>query len=260
MPPSGSSSNRKGKLTHSELLEFHRLSENIQNQISDLLDKQLPTQILQLHQLQQQFYNEINDSDRGSSLTTPQPHFSVINSKSKTDSGDRLNPAVYLHQFSAVPRPSSVVTLGCYPPHPLIQILHNSLKPLIVGFYQLISTLSLSLRLSVNDFSETGNSSLNVPVTALRSVYKSLQSLQPLLRSPLEYHSQRAVLAAKHLKYPENADYRLAVESWDERELTRILVGLLELKSRMLMLKDMISKNEEKIREPQQPTFLIQRT
>jgi hypothetical protein len=168
-----------------------------------------------------------------------------------------FRPASYAHvdksdpaSYRSPPRPPSPPCLCYLPAHPLLLPLHHQFRPCLVQLYSLLSSLSHWLHLSLPSLDDTSNSNLNIPQTAMRSVLRQQRFLAPLLsQSSTQYAAQRAALLEQAVKYGWEENYVRAIEEWDDSEYVRLRNSMRELRGRMLVCWDFLTKHEQRLTE-----------
>lgn len=103
--------------------------------------------------------------------------------------------------------------------------------------------------MTLPDVGETSSHAVDVPIEAYTAIQLMLRFIRPQLTSHIIYHSHRAKLQAKTVKYPNNQDYNESISQWDDREWSRTINLIRETRSRCIAAYDSLKKNEEKLRE-----------
>jgi proteasome activator subunit 3 (PA28 gamma) len=203
----------------------------------------LPSKVIELDKI----YNEIKDLQMSQdAIESLQSHIerelqsSVTNNAKHNsesgDSGSTLQPTV-IRENSMAPNKVMVEIVGRLRPH--IDTLNDN-----------ASKVRMWITLQIPKIEDGNNFGVSIQEAVIDEAYKLENIARSYRESGGDYFFYRARMISKIIKYPEIADYKMAVYEYDSNELKNQINLCRDLRDFYAKLYDLVIKNLQKIENP----------
>jgi hypothetical protein len=174
----------------------------------------------------------LNNTGAGDQQTTTTRRFSITQQCMQADANCTSTG------LSAIRPPTHVVQLW--------EVLETHLRSII----ELLDLVQTYLILKTPVAEEGNNTGVEIQQQCAKTVADARRFVVGCENYPKLYHSQRAKLASKCLKYPQLEDYQRALAERDHEECRDCRYLLIRLRLQCLAVVDVLHKNFEKVDDP----------
>eukprot|EP00466_Bigelowiella_natans_P002077 jgi/Bigna1/90384/estExt_fgenesh1_pg.C_690022 len=126
----------------------------------------------------------------------------------------------------------------------------DTMKVEISDLLDFLMTLRMWVQLKVPEMSDGNNFGVGVQEEIIQLLLAGRTPILSVLESSVSYFVKRGKLLTKVIKYPNVQDYRKGVEELDEAHWHCLLNASLDLRNYCVTLKDTMTKNIKKIKQP----------
>merc|ERR1719334_2249875 len=124
------------------------------------------------------------------------------------------------------------------------------MKKEVKEFSEYLDQIAMFINLHVPKVEDGNNFGVQVQDEMKTMVNRGQLSCQDFLRGIPKFHSLRAKIVSKILKYPNMMDYQKALIELDYKQLLQFKHNLLDLRNNYWILYDILLKNWDKIVKP----------
>lgn len=115
---------------------------------------------------------------------------------------------------------------------------------------ELMDALKMYINLQMPQIEDGDTFGVSIQEEALNEIVRTQDSAYNLIATPFTYHSARAELAAKLVRFPGVEDYKKALEEHDRKTVYRLKMHLTDMRNMYAVVFDIVKKNIGKISKP----------
>lgn len=115
---------------------------------------------------------------------------------------------------------------------------------------ELMDALKLYINLQIPQIEDGDTFGVSIQEEALNEIVRTQDSAYNLIATPFNYHSARADLAAKLVRFPGVHDYAHAIREHDSKSVYRLKMHLTDMRNMYAVVFDIVKKNIAKITKP----------
>lgn len=148
------------------------------------------------------------------------------------------------------PESSAHVFTGIVSTPPYLAKAFDQLRSEWDEIIEIMDALKMYINLQMPQIEDGDTFGVSIQEEALNEIVRTQESAYNLIATPFTYHSTRADLAAKLVRFPGVKDYAEAIKEHDRKMVYRLKMHLTDMRNMYAVVFDIVKKNIAKISKP----------
>mmetsp|Transcript_4079 Transcript_4079/g.7525 ORF Transcript_4079/g.7525 Transcript_4079/m.7525 type:complete len:286 (-) Transcript_4079:279-1136(-) len=259
---------------------FDKITSDLKTSAIELIHVKLPEKVLEMHDLVQSL--PLCDFNALKEVAGKIDGAGAVKDAKKSNNEDRPSKKRKLEasaangsssgsnaQLSAEAEPSSdsassdssdapsssrkrgpAVHKGLVPCNSGVVALVDCVKKQVMEMIQIVGVIKLYIQLNIPQIEDGNNFGVEIQEEAVAELNRVEDMAFSVLESLNKYYVMRGRFASKILKHPAVSDYVQSVKELDGKQYAWLKLTCVDIRNHYMVLHDIITKNEEKIKKP----------